>query len=167
MGNVFTNSFGTPLYSATWVPSSSQAYAGTCIFLVVLAAVGRGLLALKAEMEHHWLAAALDRRYILVAGRSSEAGAIDSCTDAKAATLVTVQGVEESVKVVRRLSRGPQPWRFSVDLSRAFLYLCIAGVTYLLMLAVMTLNVGYFCSVLAGSFLGELAVGRYIILTEH
>lgn len=30
------------------------------------------------------------------------------------------------------------------------------------MLAVMTLNVGYFLSVLAGLFLGELAVGRFI-----
>lgn len=29
------------------------------------------------------------------------------------------------------------------------------------MLAVMTLNVGYFLSVLAGIFVGELAVGRY------
>jgi copper transporter 1 len=29
------------------------------------------------------------------------------------------------------------------------------------MLAVMTLNVGYFLSVLAGLFLGELFVGRY------
>ena len=30
------------------------------------------------------------------------------------------------------------------------------------MLAVMTMNVGYFCSVLAGAFLGELGVRRYI-----
>ena len=29
------------------------------------------------------------------------------------------------------------------------------------MLAVMTLNVGYFLSVLAGLFVGEIAVGRY------
>lgn len=29
------------------------------------------------------------------------------------------------------------------------------------MLAVMTLNVGYFLSVLAGLFVGELTVGRY------
>lgn len=35
------------------------------------------------------------------------------------------------------------------------------------MLAVMAMNVGYFCSVLAGTFLGELAVGRYIHWNEH
>lgn len=35
------------------------------------------------------------------------------------------------------------------------------------MLSVMTMNVGYFCSVLAGAFLGELAVGRYIHSHEH
>ena len=29
------------------------------------------------------------------------------------------------------------------------------------MLAVMTMNVGYFMSVLGGAFLGELVVGRY------
>lgn len=29
------------------------------------------------------------------------------------------------------------------------------------MLAVMTLNVGYFLSVLAGTFMGEMAFGRY------
>jgi len=34
------------------------------------------------------------------------------------------------------------------------------------MLAVMTLNVGYFMSVLTGLFLGELAVGRYTGIEE-
>lgn len=34
------------------------------------------------------------------------------------------------------------------------------------MLAVMTMNVGYFLSTLAGLFLGELAVGRYATTTD-
>jgi hypothetical protein len=35
------------------------------------------------------------------------------------------------------------------------------------MLAAMTMNVGYFFSILGGTFLGELAVGRYGQLEEH
>jgi solute carrier family 31 (copper transporter), member 1 len=35
------------------------------------------------------------------------------------------------------------------------------------MLAVMTMNIGYFISVLVGVFTGELAVGRYAVLGEH
>lgn len=167
MTMVFTNSHDTPLFSSAWTPSSSGAYAGTCIFLVVLAIINRCLVAFKASMEHYWFATHLNRRYIAIAGKSSEAGRIDTDPDAKVASLVTAQGVEESVKVVRRVSREPIPWRFSVDLPRAAMFLCITGVSYLLMLAVMTMNVGYFCSVLAGAFLGELAVGRYIQWNEH
>ena len=35
------------------------------------------------------------------------------------------------------------------------------------MLAVMTMNVGYFLSVISGVFVGELAVGRYGAAVEH
>jgi solute carrier family 31 (copper transporter), member 1 len=35
------------------------------------------------------------------------------------------------------------------------------------MLAVMTMNVGYFLSVLAGVFVGEIAVGRYAAVEDH
>lgn len=35
------------------------------------------------------------------------------------------------------------------------------------MLAVMTMNVGYFLSVLGGVFLGSLALGRFSSLPEH
>lgn len=35
------------------------------------------------------------------------------------------------------------------------------------MLAVMTMNVGYFLSVLAGVFVGSIAIGRYTVSAEH
>lgn len=117
-------------------------------------------------MERHWMATHLQRRYVAIAGKTTEAGRIVSDPDAKTASLVTAQGIEESVKIVHNVSEGPIPWRFSVDLPRALMFLCIAGVSYLLMLAVMTMNIGYFCSVLGGAF-GELAVGRYIQTFEH
>lgn len=132
MSMVFTNTHDTPLFSSAWTPSSSGAYAGTCIFLIILAIIDRCLIAFKACMERHWLAAHLNRRYIAVAGKTTEAGRIDADPDAKLASLVTAQGVEESVKIVRNTSHGPVPWRFSVDLPRAGLFLCIAGVSYLL-----------------------------------
>ncbi|CAI7568431.1 unnamed protein product [Penicillium palitans] len=167
MTMVFKNTHDTPLFSNAWTPSSSGSFAGTCIFLIILAIIDRCLIAFKATMERHWLATHLNRRYVTVAGKSSEAGNIDSDPDAKLASLITAQGVEESVKVVHNINRGPIPWRFSVDLPRALLFLCIVGISYLLMLAVMTMNIGYFCSVLGGAFLGELAVGRFIQTNEH
>ncbi|KAJ5474340.1 hypothetical protein N7475_003906 [Penicillium sp. IBT 31633x] len=167
MTMVFQNAHDTPLFSNAWTPTSSGSFAGTCIFLIVLAIIDRCLIAFKATMERHWLAAHLKRRYIIIAGKGTEAGKIDNDPDAKIASLVTSQGVEESVKVVHNVTHGPIPWRLSVDLPRALIFLCIAGVSYLLMLAVMTMNIGYFCSVLGGAFLGELAVGRFIQTNEH
>lgn len=82
-----------------------------------------------------------------------------------------------------------RPWRFSTELPRAAMTVVVSGVGYLLfvvppqsprwradnrrvagekrMLAVMTMNVGYFMSVLAGVFVGELACGRFIGSEDH
>jgi len=118
-------------------------------------------------MEQRWLAHARHRRYILVQGKGTESGRIDTDPDAKTGSLITVRGVEENVKVVRANALGPLPFRLSVEVPRAALVTVIAGVTYLVMLAVMTMNVGYFMSLLAGIFIGELAVGRYVHWEEH
>jgi Ctr copper transporter family len=129
MTMVFTNSQTTPLYSSAWTPSTTGAYAGTCIFLILLALFARVLLAFKAEMERRWLETALHRRSVVVAGKTPEAQRIEATPDVKAATLVTASGVEESVQ---RAVQSHRPWRFSVDLPRALLHLCFAGVSYLL-----------------------------------
>ncbi|KAL2419331.1 High-affinity copper transporter ctrA2 [Exophiala dermatitidis] len=167
MAMVFTNSHSTPLFSNAWTPTSEGGYAGTCIFLLLLAVTLRLLFAAKALCEQRWSAAARNRRFVLVKGRSTEAGRIDEDPDAKTASLLTAQGVEENVKVVQARTGGTLPFRLSVDIPRAVLMTIIAGVSYLLMLGVMTMNVGYFLSVLAGTFVGELLAGRYAQVDEH
>jgi hypothetical protein len=43
----FFTSTSTPLYSASWTPTSAGQYAGTCIFLIAFATIFRALLAVR------------------------------------------------------------------------------------------------------------------------
>ncbi|KAL8770584.1 MAG: hypothetical protein Q9194_005128 [Teloschistes cf. exilis] len=125
------------------------------------------LAAGKYFLERRWLDQELNRRYVAVRGIPTEAERIDSDMDSKDVSLISERGVEERVRVVRNIRRTIPPWRLTVDLPRAAYATVMAGVGYLLMLAVMTLNVGYFLSVLGGTFLGEVALGRFSQLEEH
>ncbi|OAA72192.1 Ctr copper transporter [Cordyceps fumosorosea ARSEF 2679] len=163
MAMVFQTQTATPLYSDAWTPRGAGAYAGTCIFLIVLSVIARLLVALRATQEARWLDRDTNRRYVAARGRVPLAEAVAHDPDAKTMVL-SANGVEESVVVVaarKEAAAMARPWRFSVDPVRALLDTTIVGVGYLLMLAVMTMNVGYFMSVLGGVFLGSLAVGRF------
>jgi solute carrier family 31 (copper transporter), member 1 len=164
---VFFNAINTPLYSSAWAPSTPGQYAGTCIFLIALAILFRSLLAGRHLLEMRWADQAWKRRYITVAENTPFSERIKSDINSSRGTLMT-NGVEEHVAILVRQTHGSAPWRFSVDVPRAALSMVIAGVAYLLMLAVMTFNIGYYFSILAGVFIGELAVGRYHhTLEEH
>ncbi|KAL2269522.1 hypothetical protein VTJ83DRAFT_1706 [Remersonia thermophila] len=168
---VFHGSMSTSLFSAAWTPGNEGTYAATCIFLIVLAALFRGLLAAKGVLERRWLAQELARRYVVVEGRGSLAGSLAADPEAKKASLVLSEnGAEENVVVVERRgahANHARPWRLSVDPVRALVDTVIVGVGYLLMIAVMSMNYGYFLSVLGGTFIGTLLVGRWILPTEH
>lgn len=129
---VFQNSHTTPLFSSSWTPKTSGQYAGTCIFLVIFAAILRCLFALKSTLDHRAHHTARNRRFVKVQGRGTEADSIDSDVDAKTGSLLTINGVEENVKVVQAHTTGPAPFRLSVDIPRAALVTVIAGVGYLL-----------------------------------
>jgi len=166
MSMTFFTSTVTPLYSGMWTPKNAGQYAGSCIFLVILAVVLRGLLAVKGWKEQDWIDAEFNRRYVVVAGKQPKSERIQHDPDSKR-MILTENGVEEDVVVVKKRSSGVRPWRLSTDPVRAVFDTVIAGVGYLLMLAVMTMNVGYFLSVLGGTFLGSLAIGRYTTSYSH
>lgn len=128
---VFNTDRSTPLFSSAWTPASTGGYAGTCLFLVLLATLFRGLLALKARQEARWLDAELRRRYVVVHGKPSLADNLSRDSLAKEAVL-SENGLEERVVVVRKHTHHARPWRVSVDPVRAVIDTVIAGVGYLL-----------------------------------
>lgn len=132
MQMVFTNSRFTPLFSRSWTPSTTGQYAGTCIFLVLLGITFRGLLAAKHVTEIRWSAKARNRRYIVVRGQAPVSERIQNDPDAKEGSLVTAQGIEERVKVVKATKQPTIPFRLSVDLPRAGLVFVVSGIGYLL-----------------------------------
>src|SRR6186713_3297251 len=112
MNMVFFNGMSSPLYCEQWTPNSSGTYAGTCIFLILIAVVFRSLFAVKVFLERRWLDEARNRRYVAVKGMSTEGQMVAENPAAKEAIL-TVRGVEESVRVVKTGARGAQPFRLS------------------------------------------------------
>jgi copper transporter 1 len=127
----FFTATNTPLYSASWTPSSAGAYAGTCIFVIILSILFRVIFTLKTYLEMKAMESALKRRYVVVAG---EKAVVDKVADdANSMTgVLTTNGLQENVRIVSAPVSHIQPWRFSVDLPRALLMTIAAGVGYLL-----------------------------------
>ncbi len=137
MPMVFTTDHSTPLYSSAWTPNGTGSYAGTCIFLIVLAVISRVLQAYRHVLETKWHDKAIKRRYVVIAGETAEQrekqlgfGEAEKSEEA----VLTARGLEERVRVLRTSGRGIeiQPWRFSTDLPRACVFVVQAGVGYLL-----------------------------------
>lgn len=131
MTMIFQTETGTPLYANSWTPNNAGSYAGTCIFLAVLAIVARALVAFKAVQEARWLDREAARRYVAVNGKIPLSEQIASSPDARRMTL-SENGLEETVVVVERKRAATRPWRFSVDPVRACLDTMIVGIGYLL-----------------------------------
>ena len=131
MSMFFFTATNTPLYSAAWTPTSAGAYAGTCIFLIILAIVLRALFTAKTYLEYRALESAMKRRYVVSADQQSVTD--KAFNDASSTTgVLTTNGLQENVRVVEAPARHVQPFRFSVDLPRAAIMTVAAGVGYLL-----------------------------------
>jgi len=130
----FMVSSTTPLYLSSWTPSTSSQYAGTCVFIVVLATIFRGLLTFKSIQEGLWKDAELNRREMIRIGRRKKEEDAGGGAASKTAVL-GANGVEENIIVVQKTAkRRFAPWRLTVDLPRALLDTLIAFVGYLMQL---------------------------------
>jgi copper transporter 1 len=131
MASSFIAATNTPLYSEAWTPSSAGAYAGTCIFLIILAIVLRAIFTAKAFLDARALHSALKRRYVVVADQQSPSD--KAFNDASSMTgILTTNGLQENVRMIQAPVKATQPFRFSVDLPRAALMTVATGVGYLL-----------------------------------
>jgi hypothetical protein len=129
MNMVFFTASNTPLYSNSWTPTSPGAYAGTCIFLIILAIFFRLIFTAKAYFEAKAIQSALKRRYVVVEGEGPEKIASDATS---MTGILTTNGVAENVRIVQAPAKLIQPWRFSVDLPRALLMTSAVAIGYLL-----------------------------------
>ncbi|KAL5118440.1 hypothetical protein ACEQ8H_003616 [Pleosporales sp. CAS-2024a] len=133
MDMTFFTSSKTPLFSTAWTPTSAGQYAGTCIFLIIFAAIFRALLAIRLNI--------ID---------------ILSANDHRHGRVAHYPDIAASKWSARR------PWRANEAVVLASVDVVLSAVGYLLMIAVMTMNVGYFLSVLAGIFVGSIVFGRFM-----
>ena len=104
----FFTSTSTPLYSEGWTPSTTGQYVGTCIFLIVLAAIFRGIIALRANFA-----------------------AILAMYSYRRDTSILRRELDEDVKM-GLLATSKRPWSINEALARAVLDTILAGVSYLL-----------------------------------
>ena len=65
MDMVFFTATDTTLFFSWWKPSSEAQYAGSCIFLILLATISRTLLAGKYLLEQIWLHRVRERKVLI------------------------------------------------------------------------------------------------------
>ncbi|KAF4552572.1 Hypothetical protein D9617_9g023610 [Elsinoe fawcettii] len=140
----FFTSSSTPLFAENWTPDTIGQYAGTCIFLIVLAIIFRGLVAVRCVFSD---------LYYQYSHRHEP--------EWRAARIL------DQDKNGLRVGTGRTRWTIDEAVPRAVLDTVLAGVSYLLMLAVMTMNVGYFLSILGGVFVGSLCFGHFAAHAAH
>ncbi|ORY86938.1 Ctr copper transporter [Protomyces lactucae-debilis] len=155
----FHTGTGDALWWSGFTPTSLGAYAGALVLLIALGILHRAMAAFGAWTEA--------RARLRLNGYANE---VRDALVAREGLGTAVSTDKEAMVQQRplasrdaiRIATGKYPaWRWSVDVSRGLLQVLSAGLAYLLMLAVMTGNMGFFLAVLAGIFIGEVAFGRF------
>ncbi|CAO3619082.1 unnamed protein product [Cunninghamella echinulata] len=147
MGAFHWSSMGDAIWLESWVPQSEPAYIGACIGLFIFSIASRGMLALE-NYFNAWRAFKLEQQNQSISLRNSTK------------SLTSEYQKESNYPKELDLPTVP-PFSWITDLTRSFLTALSSFLSYLLMMAVMTGNGGYFLVIICGVFVGEVAFGRF------
>lgn len=115
----FFLSSSTSLFSKAWTPTTYAAYVATCVFLIALAVVMRGMLALKPILEKSMWNASVKSEGILV-------------PDDESSYHKETAAQHSAKNVYNTVQKRWTIWRFKTSLGRATFELLLATVGYLL-----------------------------------
>ncbi|CAG8390098.1 unnamed protein product [Penicillium salamii] len=162
---IFSTDTKITIFFPGWTTSSTTQYILTLVFLFILAILNRFLGAFRFQLEQAWSHRESHLRKVEVAAPGNRP------TKSKRNALPVYTQVSESddsVSTGREDSRrgfyawkSSGPWGLRKDGTRALLEFGRAFIGYVLMLAVMSFNVGVFAAVLLGVLCGELGLGRF------
>ncbi|KAL5396333.1 hypothetical protein PMIN04_005016 [Paraphaeosphaeria minitans] len=191
MMGTFSTSTRVTLFFSDWTTDTPAKYFGTLIFLFVVTLLNRFLGAWRSQLGHKWANDAADARRKVEQRRAYkhafkrveierqpsethfDAEGEESSTE-KAPLSPYPPGMDVETGEKRQSGtpvymaifggrwRAGNPWRVNIDVPRALLEGIRALIGYLLMLAVMTFNLGFLLVVILGIVVGELILGRYI-----
>ncbi|KAG8695731.1 hypothetical protein FRC09_008969 [Ceratobasidium sp. 395] len=165
---------GDYLYFAGIAPTSKGAIAGACIALVFLAileravAGARGIFELKLAERKRILAVRKQDTPPAESGLEAPVVGKDGgdITSTPGSTLRSSPTFSLQPLPARR-QRVMAPLLWTHDLARSALFVIQSFFLYAIMLGVMSFNAGYIISIIAGSAIGEVLFGRFIVTSGH
>ncbi|KTW32734.1 uncharacterized protein T551_00219 [Pneumocystis jirovecii RU7] len=138
----------TTLFIKGWVPNNKLQYWLTITFIIFLGIIYRMLSTYKLYWEYK-------QRAIYLSQQKHS----NTCT---CSVSIEPTSQHSEFKFDRKLIKNIlPPFKYKTSFFRGFLQLLICLFSYLLMIIVMTMNIGYFIATLIGIFIGEIILSQY------